>query len=146
MKHTKRPITLLMAEDDPEDLALVCEAFEEAKTHTLLKVVRDGEELLTYLQQDPPYEDAGRPDVILLDLNMPKKSGHECLSVIKSDPALRSIPVIILTSSSAEEDIVSSYELGVNSYIRKPITFGSLVKIVRSLGEYWFEVVELPPT
>ncbi len=138
-------IKLLMAEDDPEDQMLVRKAFDQAHLANELTIVNDGEELLDYLHRRPPYEEANRPDLLLLDLNMPRKDGREVLQDIKSDPHLRSIPVIVLTTSSAEEDILRSYDLGVNSYIEKPVTFPKLVELVTELGKYWFQIVKLPP-
>jgi two-component system, response regulator len=138
-------IDILMAEDDVEDQMLVRDAFREARLNNRLETVANGEELLDYLRRLPPYEAASRPDLILLDLNMPRMDGREALEVIKGDSELRTIPVVVLTTSGAEEDIVRSYDLGVSSYIRKPVTFDKLVKIVSALGRYWFEIVELPP-
>ncbi len=138
-------IDILMAEDDLEDQMLVCDAFREARLSNRLQTVANGEELIDYLRCNPPFEGATRPDLILLDLNMPRMDGREALEVIKGDGELRTIPVVVLTTSGAEEDIVRSYDLGVSSYIRKPVTFDKLVKIVSALGRYWFEIVELPP-
>ncbi len=138
-------IRLLMAEDDPEDQMLVRKAFERSHLTNALAVVGDGEELLDYLHHRGPYADAPRPDLILLDLNMPRMDGREALEVIKADPDLRSIPVVVLTTSSADEDIIRSYDLGVSSYIQKPVTFEKLVDVVTELGRYWFEIVKLPP-
>ncbi|MFA4944692.1 MAG: response regulator [Lentisphaeria bacterium] len=146
MATTKiRPIRLLMAEDDPEDQMLVRKAFENSHLANTLAIVNDGEELLDYLNHRPPFTDAPRPDLILLDLNMPRLDGREALAAIKQDPDLRSIPVIVLTTSSAEEDILRSYDLGVSSYIQKPVTFDKLREVVMTLGRYWFEIVTLPP-
>jgi CheY-like chemotaxis protein len=142
-KHT--PFTILMADDDPDDRLLVKEAFEESHLLNPLYTVEDGEELLDYLNQKGKFsETAIRPSLILLDLNMPRKSGIEALKEIKADPNLRTIPIIVLTTSKAEEDILRSYDLGVNSFIVKPVTFDSLVNIVKQLGSYWFELVQLP--
>jgi len=138
-------IQLLMAEDDPEDQMLVRKALTQAHLANELTIVNNGEELMDYLHRLPPYETARRPDLLLLDLNMPRKDGREVLQEIKSDPQLRSIPVIVLTTSSAEEDILRSYDLGVNSYIEKPVTFPKLVELVTELGKYWFQIVKLPP-
>ena len=136
---------LLMAEDDLEDQMLVRKAFAQAHLVNEMTIVSDGEELLDYLYRRPPYEEAHRPDLLLLDLNMPRKDGREALSEIKADPLLRAIPVVVLTTSSADEDIVRSYDLGVNSYIQKPVTFPKLVELVTELGNYWFKIVKLPP-
>ena len=142
-----RPITILMAEDDAEDRMLVKEAWEESRLANPLKFVKDGEELMDYLYHRRDYSDpeaSPRPGLILLDLNMPRKDGREALREIKADPELRCIPIIVLTSSKAEEDIVRSYELGVCSYITKPVTFEKLVDVTQTLGKYWFEIVEIP--
>ena len=144
MNKVVRSVEILMAEDDPEDQLLVKDAFQEAHLANRLSMVQDGEELMAFLRQEAPYEDAVRPNIILLDLNMPRKDGREALAEIKSDPHLRRIPVVVLTTSSAEEDIVRSYDLGVSSYIRKPVTFDKLVSMVKTFGRYWFEIVELP--
>jgi len=145
-KHTK-PITILMADDDPDDQLLTKDAFEECKLANDLRFVNDGEELMDYLCRKGDFknpEDSPRPGMILLDLNMPRKDGREALREIKADPDLRSIPIVVLTTSKAEEDIVRSYDLGVNSFITKPVTFEGLVEVVKTLGKYWFEIVELP--
>jgi CheY-like chemotaxis protein len=142
-----KPIAILMAEDDPEDVMLVRDAMAEARLANDLRCVSDGEELMDYLKRRGRYADpltSPRPGVILMDLNMPKKDGREALQEIKADPALRAIPVIVLTTSRAEEDIVRSYGLGANSYIAKPVTFEKLVEIVKCIGRYWFEIVALP--
>ena len=141
---TGRPIQLLMAEDDAEDQLLVRRAFEQAHLMNALVIVEDGEELLDYLYQRGRYSEAELPDMILLDLNMPRKDGREALQEIKADPKLRHIPVIVLTSSAADEDILRSYDLGVSSYIEKPVTFDRMVQVVKVLGEYWFQIVKLP--
>ena len=143
-----RSITILMAEDDAEDRMLVKEAWEENRLNNDLRCVEDGEELMDYLLRRGKYSDPAsspRPGLVLLDLNMPKKDGREALKEIKADPALRSIPVVVLTSSPAEEDLVRSYDLGANSYIAKPVAFDKLVTAIKCLGTYWFEVVELVP-
>lgn len=145
MNKVVRSVEILMAEDDPEDQLLVRDAFHEAHLGNNLTMVEDGEELLAYVRREGKYSDVNRPDVILLDLNMPRKDGREALAEIKADRALRNIPVIVLTTSNAEEDILRSYDLGVSSYIRKPVTFEKLVEVLRAFGTYWFEIVELPP-
>lgn len=147
MKNDKpKTITILMADDDPDDRILTQEALMENKLANDLHFVEDGEELIDFLKKRGKYEnqDVPRPGLILLDLNMPKKDGREALSEIKSDPELRSIPVIVLTTSKAEEDIVKSYDLGVSSFISKPVTFDDLVKVAKAIGEYWFGIVVLP--
>jgi CheY-like chemotaxis protein len=143
-----RPVVIVVADDDEEDCMLVEEALQESRLSNELHFVRDGDELLEYLRRDGRYADAAsspRPALVLLDLNMPGKDGREALAEIKEDPDLRRIPVVVLTTSKAEEDILRSYDLGVNSYITKPVTFDGLVEVVRRLGQYWFEIVQLPP-
>ncbi len=145
MKQPHKSITILLADDDPDDRLLVHEAFEENHLLNVLETVEDGEELMDYLHQRGKYSDMGvRPNMILLDLNMPRKSGLEALREIKADALLCSIPVVVLTTSKADEDIIRSYKLGVNSFIVKPVTFESLVELVKNLGTYWFQIVELP--
>lgn len=147
MTNTPRPIVILMADDDADDRMLTRDALEESRLANELRFVADGEELLDYLLHRGRYSDpdgSPRPGVILLDLNMPRKDGREALREIKADPELRRIPVVILTTSKAEEDIFRSYDLGANSYITKPVTFESLVDVMRGLGRYWLEIVELP--
>ena len=143
------PITILMADDDSDDRKLTQEALEEGRLINEIRFVEHGEELLDYLRRQgkyaPPAE-APRPGLILLDLNMPRKDGRAVLKDIKSDPALRTIPVVVLTTSKADEDVYRSYDLGVNSYIVKPVTFEALVDILVTLEKYWFEIVELPPS
>lgn len=142
-----QPITILMAEDDPDDRLLTTEALAENRLANDLHIVGDGVELLDYLYRRGQYTklaDSPRPGLILLDLNMPKLDGREALLEIKADPELRSIPVIVLTTSSAEDDIVESYHIGANSYITKPVTFQGLVDAMRTLGTYWFALVDLP--
>ncbi len=145
MKTDTKSITILLADDDPDDRLLVQEAFYENHLLNVVNTVEDGEELMEYLHKKGKFADtAVRPNMILLDLNMPRKSGFEALQEIKADPELRSIPVIVLTTSKAEEDVIRSYDLGVNSFIVKPVTFESLVALVKTLGNYWFQIVELP--
>lgn len=142
------PILILVADDDPEDCMLIRDALDESRLANELHFVSDGEELLDYLHHRGTFADAAlspRPGLVLLDLNMPKMDGREALEEIKHDPQLRQIPIVVLTTSKAEEDIFRSYDLGVNSYITKPVTFDSLVRVMRTLGKYWFEIVELPP-
>ena len=145
--ESARPIRILMADDDPEDRFLTQEAFEEAHLTNELSFVEDGEELMDYLKKRGAYAAEGaapRPGLILLDLNMPRKDGREALSEIRSDPQLQGIPVVVLTTSQADEDIIRTYNLGVNSFITKPVTFDGLVEIVQHIAEYWFELVQLP--
>lgn len=149
MTHSSapRPVTILMADDDPDDRLMAREAFEESRLANQLFFVHDGVELMDYLHRRGDYADPARsprPGVILLDLNMPRKDGREALREIKVDADLRRIPIVILTTSKAEEDILRSYDPGANSFITKPVTFESLVNVVRTISSYWFEIVELP--
>jgi CheY-like chemotaxis protein len=142
-----KPITILLADDDPDDRRLTQDAFDESRLANDLRFVEDGQELLDYLRRDGRFRDAGaapRPGLILLDLNMPRMDGREALQAIKADPRFRSIPIVVLTTSKSEEDVLRSYDLGVNSFISKPVSFEGLVEVVRVLGRYWFEIVELP--
>jgi CheY-like chemotaxis protein len=143
----RKPITILLADDDEDDRLLAKEALAESRLANDLHMVNDGEELMDYLYRRGEYgvlEDSPRPGLILLDLNMPKKDGREALREIKSDVALRQIPVVVLTTSKAEEDIYRTYDLGANSFITKPVMFESLIQVMKDLGKYWFEIVELP--
>jgi len=142
-----KPITLLLADDDPDDRLLARQALEKNRLANDLRCVEDGEELLDYLYRRGKFADpkqSPRPGLILLDLNMPRKDGREALREIKNDPRLRDIPIVVLTTSKAEEDVARTYNLGVNSYITKPVRFAALVEIMKALGKYWFEIVELP--
>ena len=148
MNSSSKRITVLYADDDPEDRMMVKEAWDESRLVNELHTVEDGEELMDYLHRRGKYAGfAGKPlpGMILLDLNMPKKDGREALQEIKADPRLRTIPTVILTTSKAEEDIFRAYDLGVNSFIVKPVNFKSLVDVTLAFGRYWFEIVELPP-
>lgn len=142
-----QPITILMADDDEEDRMLTRKAFELNRVGNELRFVEDGEDLLDYLYQRGKYgggASAPRPGLILLDLNMPRMDGREALEIIKRDPALRRIPVVVMTTSEADQDIARSYDLGANSYITKPVTFESLAQVIKALDQYWFEIVALP--
>ncbi|MEB3338393.1 MAG: response regulator [Leptolyngbyaceae bacterium] len=148
MTQQRRPITILVADDDPDDRLMTREALEENRLANDLHFVENGEELMDYLLHRGQYTDpksAPRPGLLLLDLNMPKKDGREALQEIRAHAQLRQIPVVILTTSQAEEDIYRSYDLGSNSFITKPVSFQALVSIMKVLGNYWFEIVELPP-
>jgi len=148
MKKHGEPITILMADDDADDRRLTRDALEESRLANDLRFVENGEELLDYLRHLGKYsnpETAPRPGLILLDLNMPRKDGRTALKEMKADPELRQIPITVLTTSKTDEDIFRSYDLGVNSYIVKPVTFEALVDILQTLEKYWFEIVELPP-
>jgi CheY-like chemotaxis protein len=147
MNKHGRPITILLADDDADDRMMAADALAESRLANDLRFVEDGEELMDYLHRRGRFSDAAdspRPGLILLDLNMPRKDGREALSEIKSDPELRKIPVVVLTTSQAEEDIYRTYDLGVNSFITKPVMFESMVSVMKALGKYWFEIVELP--
>lgn len=144
MTPAPTPITILLADDDEDDRLITQHAFARHHLANDLRFAVDGEDLMDFLHRRGKHEQAPRPGLILLDLNMPKKDGREALTEIKADPSLRKIPVIILTTSGEEEDILKTYDLGANSYIRKPVGFEALVKIIDTLGTYWFQVVELP--
>jgi CheY-like chemotaxis protein len=149
MAKPARSYTILMADDDAEDCLLVQDALREIDHVHELRFVRDGEELLDYLWRRGAYQaarQAPRPDLVLLDLKMPKKDGRETLRELKADPRLQTIPIVVLTTSTARDDIDFCYRLGVNSYITKPSTFRGLVDLLASLLKYWFELVELPGT
>ncbi len=147
MRKRGKPVVFLMADDDPDDCLLINEAFKESLICNSLYFVKDGVELMEYLRHQGNYtnhETAPTPDLILLDLNMPRKDGREALAEIKGDPHLRYIPVVVLTTSKAEEDIMRSYDIGAASYITKPVTFDGLVESIRGLGQYWVQIVRLP--
>ena len=140
-------ITILVADDDPDDRMLIADAFLESKLNNDLRFVKDGVELMDYLQQKGDFTDsstAPRPGLILLDLNMPRMDGREVLAAVKRLPEHRQIPIVVLTTSKAEEDILRTYELGVSSFITKPVSFEGLVEVVRILNAYWFQIVHLP--
>jgi CheY-like chemotaxis protein len=146
-RHGK-PVTILLADDDEEDRELTRDALQDAHLANEMKFVVDGQDLMDYLRRTGRYADpaidAPRPGIILLDLNMPKKDGREALAEIKADESLRRIPVVVLTTSKDEEDVLRTYDLGVNSFITKPVTFAGLVEVMRTWTRYWFELVELP--
>lgn len=144
---SKQPITILVADDDADDRMMIKDAFAESRLANPLHFVEDGEELMDYLHRRGKFSDPAKspkPGLILLDLNMPRKDGREALKEIRADEALRRIPIVVLTTSKAEEDIYRTYDMGVNSYITKPVTFVSLVDIMKILATYWFEIVRLP--
>ena len=148
MKKPAEPITILLADDDADDRQMTKEAFAECHLVNAVHFVEDGEQLMDYLLRRGNYASMAKaplPGLILLDLNMPRKDGREALKEIKANPDLKRIPVVVLTTSKAEEDILRTYDLGVNSYVTKPVTFQSLVDTIKVLGKYWFEIVELPP-
>jgi CheY-like chemotaxis protein len=150
MPYSKvKPITILMADDDEDDRLLTQDALAESRVLNELHFVEDGVELLEYLERKGKFEDKAvspRPGLILLDLNMPRMDGREALEAIKGNPNLKGIPVVILTTSKQEEDMVKGYNLGAASYITKPVTFDGLVDLMKTLGKYWVEFVELPST
>ncbi|WP_024612362.1 MULTISPECIES: response regulator [unclassified Pseudoalteromonas] len=150
MPYSKvKPITILMADDDEDDRLLTQDALAESRVLNELHFVEDGVELLEYLERRGKFEDktvSPRPGLILLDLNMPRMDGREALEAIKANPNLKGIPVVILTTSKQEEDMVKGYNLGAASYITKPVTFDGLVDLMKTLGKYWVEFVELPTT
>ncbi|QDX80201.1 response regulator [Denitratisoma sp. DHT3] len=139
-----RPAEFLLVEDNPGDVRLTQEALRECKLRNNLSVVGDGVEALAFLRREGKYQDVPRPDVILLDLNLPKKGGHEVLAEIKADPVLRRIPVVIITSSEAEKDVLASYDLHVNCYVNKPVDLDQFIKVVQSVGTFWLTIVKLP--
>ena len=140
-----RPIEILLVEDNPGDVRLTVEAFKEGKLSNRLSVVEDGVEAVAFLRREGKYGDAPRPDLILLDLNLPKKDGREVLAEIKTDEDLRRIPVVILTISQAEEDIIKTYDLHANCYVTKPVGLDQFMKVVQSIEEFWLSIVKLPP-
>jgi len=139
-----RPIEILLVEDNPGDVRLTQEALKEGKVRNNLRVAWNGVEALSYLRREGEYASAVRPDLILMDLNLPLKDGREVLGEIKSDPSLRRIPVVILTTSQAEEDIIRAYDLHVNCYITKPVDLDQFIRIVRSIEDFWLSIVRLP--
>lgn len=140
-----RPIEILMVEDNPGDVRLTLEALKEGKVRNNLHTVADGEEAMKFLRRQDNYAKAPRPDLILLDLNLPKKNGREVLAEIKADPDLKRIPVVILTVSEAEQDIIKSYNLHANCYITKPVNLEQFIQVVRSIEDFWLSIVMLPP-
>ena len=148
MPDSAKPITILLADDDEDDRLMTRDALRDARLHNDLRFVVDGVDLMEYLQRRGRYTnpaDSPRPGLILLDLNMPRMDGREALEAIKRDSDLRAIPVVVLTTSKAEEDIVRTYDLGVNSFITKPVTFLGLVEVMKVFSRYWLEIVDLPP-
>ena len=145
MVHKNKPIDILLVEDNPGDVRLTSEALQEAKVLNNLSSVDDGVKAMAFLRQQGAYADAKRPDLILLDLNLPRKDGRQVLEEIKQDPALKRIPVVILTSSKAEEDILRTYNLHANCYVTKPVDLDRFLEVVRSIEDFWLTVVKLPP-
>jgi chemotaxis family two-component system response regulator Rcp1 len=138
------PIEILLVEDNPGDIRLTQEALKDSKLHNNLSVARDGVEAMDFLKQRDGYNDAPRPDIILLDLNLPRKDGREVLQEIKDDPRLRLIPVVVMTTSEDEEDILKSYQLHANCYITKPVDLDRFITIVKTIENFWFQIVKLP--
>lgn len=141
-----RPIEILLVEDSAADIRLTQEALKEGKVQNHLNIARDGEETLQFLRREAPFIDAPRPDLILLDLNLPKKDGREVLQEIKADEDLKSIPVVVMTTSQAEEDIIKAYNLNANCYITKPVDLDKFIDVVKSIEDFWLTIVRLPTT
>jgi CheY-like chemotaxis protein len=144
MSQAVTPIDILLVEDDPGDVLMTQEALAQHKIRNALHVVSDGVEAMRFARREPPFEDAPRPGLILLDLNLPRKNGQEVLAELKASPDLRVIPVVILTTSQAEEDILRSYNLHANAYIAKPVDFDRFVQVVRQIDDFFLTVVKLP--
>jgi two-component system, response regulator len=148
MSQKRQSVVILLADDDPDDRLLATMALKKSRLANSIQTVEDGEELMDYLHRRGAYADpesSPRPGLILLDLNMPRKDGREALQEIKSDSRLRRIPVVVLTTSQADQDIVDTYNLGVNAFVTKPVTFDGLADAIQALGNFWFEIVQLPP-
>ena len=146
MSASALPVEILLVEDDPGDVLITREAVEGSKFANNLNVVSNGEQALQYLRREAPYEHATRPGLILLDLNLPRLDGREVLAQIKQDPDLRRIPVVVLTTSSSDEDIVRSYDLHANAYVTKPVDFDQFMSVVRQVDEFFISIVTLPPS
>ena len=141
-----RPIEVLLVEDDAGDVLMTREALHEGRVFNRLNVVGDGVEALAYLRRAGEYADAVRPDLVLLDLNLPKRDGRQVLEEVKADPDLRRIPIVVLTTSEAEEDVLRSYDLHANAYVTKPVDFDRFVEVIRQIDDFWISVVRLPGT
>ena len=144
MNENLNVISVLLVEDDPGDVVLIREAFEHNKVYNTLHVVSDGVQALEFLRGEGEHADAPRPDLVLLDLNLPRKDGREVLAEVKADPDLRTIPIVVLTTSEAEEDIVRSYDLHANAYVTKPVDFERFIEVVRQIDDFFVSVVKLP--
>ena len=144
MTYQTNPINILLVEDNPADARLIKEVFKDTKTKNRLYVVKDGVEAMAFLNQEVDYADIPRPDVILLDLNLPRKDGREVLKELKEDNVLKRVPIVILTTSSAEEDIIRTYNNHANCYITKPVDFDQFLKVINSIEDFWLSVVKLP--
>jgi CheY-like chemotaxis protein len=141
-----RPIEVLLVEDDEGDVLMTREALDEGKVFNRLAVVGDGVEAIAYLRREQPYADVTRPDLVLLDLNLPKRDGRQVLEEVKADPELRRIPIVVLTTSEAEEDVLRSYDLHANAYVTKPVDFDRFVEVIRQIDDFFISVVRLPAT
>ncbi len=144
-KNPAKAVEILLVEDNPGDVRLTVEALKESKLLNNLNVVEDGIDAMEYLKKDGKYKNYPRPDLILLDLNLPKKDGREVLAEIKKDDKIKNIPVVILTTSQADEDIIKTYNLHANCYVNKPVDMEQFLKVVKSIGDFWFTIVRLPP-
>jgi CheY-like chemotaxis protein len=141
-----RPIEVLLVEDDEGDVLMTREALDEGKVLNRLSVVGDGVQAIAYLRQEKPFSDATRPDLVLLDLNLPRRDGRQVLAEVKTDPDLRRIPIVVLTTSEAEEDVLRSYDLHANAYVTKPVDFDRFVEVIRQIDEFFISIVRLPTT
>jgi CheY-like chemotaxis protein len=141
----EKPVEILLVEDNPGDVRLTIEALKEGKIHNLIHAVADGEEAMAFLRRKAPHAGAPRPDLILLDINLPKKNGQEVLADIKSDPDLKRIPVVVLTTSKSEEDILKSYNLHANCFVTKPVDLNKFIEVCKSIEHFWLTIVKLPP-
>ena len=146
LQSTEKPIVILLVEDEPGDAYLTTEALKSAKIINRVHLVEDGVDAMAFLRREPPHAAAPRPDLILLDLNLPRKDGRQVLAEIKSDPSLNSIPVVVLTTSNADEDVLQSYNLHANCYITKPVDLEQFMAVIQATQEFWFSVVKLPPS
>jgi two-component system, chemotaxis family, response regulator Rcp1 len=144
MQSTGRPIEILLVEDNPGDVRLTIEALRESKVRNNLHLARDGVEAMAFLRREGQFANAVRPDLILLDLNLPRKDGREVLTEVKAEQDLKSIPVVVLTTSTAEQDVLQSYQLQANCYISKPVDLEQFIKVVRSIEDFWLTIVTLP--
>jgi CheY-like chemotaxis protein len=144
IKQNFEPVEILLVEDNPGDTRLTIEALKESKINNTLNTVEDGDQALKYLRQESPYDKARRPDLILLDLDLPNMSGRELLEIVKNDKELRRIPIVILTISESDADVLQSYDMQANAYVRKPIDLDQFVRVVQSIEDFWFTVVKYP--